>query len=374
LSNAFQSAGYPRFSERRSHPRHHVLLSCIELENENGGIILDICEDGLSMQVVNALADDPFTQLRFQLSQSNVWVEIKGRIAWVSASKRTAGVQFVDLSQEARILLEEWISSNSYSATTSSENAFSENVPQMSAVPARNEEASPGSSSETENPGLVDEKTSEDWMTKGLAGVPRTEAKDADASETPGKNARRLATENVSDATGLGLPFFSQEGASENGMARHEWISNSSRKRQRIKLSAAVVLLLSTFGFLGYHVRRAVNGQQSRQVIAPRSVSGASSSSPLAAVTSSFDAKRSLDAPGFILQVGAMKHEENAEALAASLRQKNFPAFVIEPGTNTLYRVAVGPYSDVDSTLKDKEALRSQGFETIRTRWNPEAQ
>jgi cell division septation protein DedD len=69
-----------------------------------------------------------------------------------------------------------------------------------------------------------------------------------------------------------------------------------------------------------------------------------------------------------------MRHEENAEALAELLRQNDFPAFVIEPGANPLYRVAVGPYSDVDSALKVKEALKRHGFDTIRTKWNPAPQ
>jgi len=69
-----------------------------------------------------------------------------------------------------------------------------------------------------------------------------------------------------------------------------------------------------------------------------------------------------------------MTHEENAAALAESLQQKNFAAFVSRHENDRFYRVLVGPFSDVDSTLKIKEQLKNQGFEAFRTPWNPSAQ
>jgi cell division septation protein DedD len=54
---------------------------------------------------------------------------------------------------------------------------------------------------------------------------------------------------------------------------------------------------------------------------------------------------------GFVLQVGAMTHKENAEALAEALQRRNFPAFVSRREADGFYRVVVGPCTDVDSTL-----------------------
>ncbi len=61
------------------------------------------------MQVAKSLGDDAYLQLRFQLSQSTDWVETRGRIAWISASKRTAGVEFIDLSYQSLVLIKSWI-------------------------------------------------------------------------------------------------------------------------------------------------------------------------------------------------------------------------------------------------------------------------
>lgn len=69
-----------------------------------------------------------------------------------------------------------------------------------------------------------------------------------------------------------------------------------------------------------------------------------------------------------------MTHEENAEAPAESLQQKNFPAFVYRREYDRFYRVFVGPFNDVDSTLRVTEQLKEQGFEAFRTPWNSSAQ
>lgn len=89
------------------------------------------------------------------------------------------------------------------------------------------------------------------------------------------------------------------------------------------------------------------------------------------ATTPSVPSTFSLDAPGFILQVAAMKHEDNADALAKTLQGKNFPAFVFKRGSNPFYRVAVGAYSDPNSAHRVKDELKAQGFKSILKHWSP---
>jgi len=76
-----------------------------------------------------------------------------------------------------------------------------------------------------------------------------------------------------------------------------------------------------------------------------------------------------MDHSAFVLQVGAMVHEENANALANSLRQMNFPAFVFKSPTDRFHRVVVGPYNGVDATLRAKNQLEKRGFRSIRKEW-----
>lgn len=105
-----QSAGNLHTSERRLYPRRNVFFSRMQLEDDNGGIILNISERGLAMQAVRGLRDDPFPQMRFQFSQTQNWVETRGRIAWISASRNVAGIEFVGLADKARDQIKEWIS------------------------------------------------------------------------------------------------------------------------------------------------------------------------------------------------------------------------------------------------------------------------
>lgn len=57
------------------------------------------------------------------------------------------------------------------------------------------------------------------------------------------------------------------------------------------------------------------------------------------------------------VQVAAVTKQEDAEALVAALRRKNYPVFVPpSPSSDNLYHVQVGPFAE----LKDAEAMKSK--------------
>jgi DedD protein len=66
-----------------------------------------------------------------------------------------------------------------------------------------------------------------------------------------------------------------------------------------------------------------------------------------------------------MLQVAAVLHQEDALALAEALQQKKFPAFVITPGADKLYRVQVGPYADNQAASIARQQLEAKGFKSI---------
>jgi cell division septation protein DedD len=47
------------------------------------------------------------------------------------------------------------------------------------------------------------------------------------------------------------------------------------------------------------------------------------------------------------------------------LQQKKFPAFVIPPGADKLYRVQVGPYADNSTATNVRQELEAKGFKSI---------
>ncbi len=99
----------PDVVERRIHARQPVrAIGYVQLDESNGGIILNINEGGFAVFAVAALMDDHLPHIRFQIPQSNEWIEASGNIIWRSESKKLAGVRFSDLSEYARGQIREW--------------------------------------------------------------------------------------------------------------------------------------------------------------------------------------------------------------------------------------------------------------------------
>jgi hypothetical protein len=340
------------------------------LKDDNGGIVLDISEQGLAMQAVKSLEDDTYTQLRFQLSQSNHWVETLARIAWISASKQTAGVEFIDLSYESLIFIKTWISSTASPNAREEENAILDSVIPPKSALTLDEPANVTSIPESATTDLVVEELVQELITEDLAAMlPRVEAKDAGGASgnASGDNECRTPGENVSPTNGLDLTLHLPDVRSDGLLANNELPGVESKPRRYVGLLVGVALLLSVLISLGYSLRKAANGQFDEK---------ATSSEKLAEVPSN-NSTNSIIAPrkpgassnaGFILQVAAMKDEKSAILLADLLRQKGFPAYVFKPAAQIFYRVLAGPYSDADSAAKVEEELRKQGFEAIRKR------
>lgn len=78
------------------------------------------------------------------------------------------------------------------------------------------------------------------------------------------------------------------------------------------------------------------------------------------------DSPRATQSPGgYTLQVIAVRRRADAMDLARRLQKKKFPAFVLSPQGNKLYRVQVGPYADQKSAEAAKKGLENAGFRAI---------
>ena len=104
----------------------------------------------------------------------------------------------------------------------------------------------------------------------------------------------------------------------------------------------------------------------------PGAQSAPPSGTPKPAATPSRAAKPSSGADGslipkgaIMLQVAAVLHQDDALALAQALQQKKFPAYVIPPGADKLFRVQVGPYSDNQTASAARQQLEANGFKSI---------
>jgi outer membrane biosynthesis protein TonB len=99
-------------TDRRSHARRQIqALAYVDLGEDNGGLVLNLGEGGLGVRSAVGMAADVLPKIRFQMPQSLVWVEATGRIAWTGDSKRMAGIEFIDLPEDAGNQIRKWMAS-----------------------------------------------------------------------------------------------------------------------------------------------------------------------------------------------------------------------------------------------------------------------
>lgn len=97
-------------TSRRLEVRYSLAgISYVDLGEDNGGVILNICEGGVSLQSVYPLSENRFLRLRFKLPGSNVWIKVNGQIVWLSESKKHAGICFMDMEESVRTAIRNWL-------------------------------------------------------------------------------------------------------------------------------------------------------------------------------------------------------------------------------------------------------------------------
>jgi TonB family protein len=113
MSNTPAYTDYPAYpSERRHHIRRQLSgLAYLDIGPDNGGIALNLSEEGMAFQAVGPLDSWTSVSLRIQVPHSRMRIEIPAQIVWLSESNRQAGVRFVDVPPEGRTQIEEWLRS-----------------------------------------------------------------------------------------------------------------------------------------------------------------------------------------------------------------------------------------------------------------------
>jgi cell division septation protein DedD len=339
--------------ERRQHQRlvpNAPLF--ISLDDSKSGLLLDLCEGGLAVASLVPRTLDEVVSLAFDLPESIGRIEAKAKITWTRDSGHLTGVHFVELDDASHQQLSEWISTGTNLRLAPLQEAVEPVIvtrstyAQVDAIPE-----------DTRDKDAVDLRES------------MREAEPVIETELEGKNPEPSLTVERERA---------------------------GKSRYTVELFLAVVVLSSALIFLGYQMGTTGASRQSREVTSAPKVTEASSNSEVVsaaalpepvATTAPAPARTTARTPaptrtanptgpsmdsGVVLQVGAMKVEDNAAAMAQELRKKKFPAVVFRHGNDKLYRVAVGPYSDADSTAKVKEQLEKEGFKPLLQRWAKE--
>jgi hypothetical protein len=100
------------YSERRRSFRQKVHAPAFAIfDGVTGGMILDLSQEGMSMQSAAAVEPHRTVKMRLDVVDPALLLETTGYIAWADALGR-AGVRFSDLPNEGRQRLDEWLTTN----------------------------------------------------------------------------------------------------------------------------------------------------------------------------------------------------------------------------------------------------------------------
>jgi len=345
-------------ADRRVHFREKVLLSELHLKDGNRGIILNISEHGLALQSARILDTNSNLQLRFQLSQSPKWIEAEGSATWISASKHAAGVEFIDLSEDALIAIKNWMFTV---ASLNAEDELEMNVsaatlPQDSAT-ASDVQPPPGETTESLAQLLAEYVIGE--------GADEGRGKGVESSEHPAE---------IAIEPGIPEPIIPELGIPEPDFPPKPMVGERTGEAAQwpARIAWALWAAIVVCGFIfGLHLRP-VNSQSHEQTTGGQRAEIISSEPPNAVAPVRKPAapgpSTSPDDFGFVLQVAAMQSESSALAIADVFRAKNLSVFVMKPAARNLYLVLIGPYGDSASAATARAKLKSKGFDAIQRR------
>ncbi len=100
----------PRTRTPRRVARHRVAgLMYLDLGSGNGGFPINISEDGMGFQGVSPLEQDQEICVKFKLDGVADLVTAKAKVVWLTETRKGGGLQFIDLPEDSRRQINEWI-------------------------------------------------------------------------------------------------------------------------------------------------------------------------------------------------------------------------------------------------------------------------
>jgi cell division protein FtsN len=382
MTALFESNANAPATDRRSCGRQRVLFSSVVLSENNCGRVLNISPRGLALQTDTELVGEEFP-FRFKFSPSLAWVQAKGRVAWRNDSKNVVGIEFTGLTDEVQRQIQTWmdwkkeLNNPSGNGTAAAESTGNERL------------------------GLRDPTETVENLTngEGVSGPsPRVPIASSDAVDLNPQSQNLQTAAEVSESETLFPPESveqpgNQARLSQSAYVREQLETNDFGEgsehtvESSKRLNVVVLVLVLVLGFWVVLIRhhysqKASNGPQTPLPVAQATVPAANLS---ATTTASKAAPPAVNPPtpsvpstsrkpgpqgrAFVVQAGAMVDQENANALAASLRELSFPAFVIKLPTDRFHYVFVGPYDSKSSAIETQNQLEEKGYKCFQREW-----
>lgn len=198
LKNTLTSDSSVQTADRRQHARVQVRsVMYLELDQDNGGLITNLSEGGIAIQCAEPIAGDLFSAMRFRLPRSDKWIDAKGKLAWLGKSTKEAGIQFLELNEQARLQIQNWVQAAASGPGMAIEQGGFKVLFEAEPPPARaSEPLSAGESSEIDSM-FPSEKSLPPTSVSGS----RRRARIAAEPESPLSNANELALTHSSPET-----------------------------------------------------------------------------------------------------------------------------------------------------------------------------
>jgi len=284
----------------------------VSLGESEAGLIFDVGEGGLSVRGLVPKRQHYPIPIAFDLPEGNAPVYAWVGIAWTNDSKNRTGLRFVKVAERTQQRLKTWVGSKVYTTTldTADRASVEKDFPSMNSIV-----------------------------------IPL-----------------QAPTKSVSEAADVAP----------------ERPSRLSKLRRQLMLLMAVAILCPGFFLLGHYAQGIMESQRPRDVVVVPKANEAPSRGEVVSANAAgtkppaLPSRIDLNKPGFVLQVGAMSQEDNADALAVALNRKKFPAFAYKRSNDRFYKVAVGPYPDLPSSNQVKDELQRENYEALLRRWSPE--
>lgn len=325
----------------------------VSLGRTRRGFLCDLSEGGIALDGFLPQNPGEILPLAFRLPDGGEVVEAIAQVVWTCDSRHRTGVRFVELADRTREQIKQWLSGHVFML-----------------------EAEPSEDAE---------KTMEDRRDRRSSSV---------LAAAGGHEPLRVA---MTTAEAQAIP--SVPGETDYPLSGPKKMGDHYQTTYPFGPVLSALALCAVFVGLGYYLPNMVIGPKTRaaQQIAEfsklhpvpsvsavsdglktdqgnrpeQSTLGAPVKATVAASTESTARARneeSAKGSGFVLQLAAMTHKENADALVETLRKKNFPAFVRGRTGDRFYRVDVGPYPDVAYTRGVEDELKGSGFGTALER------
>ena len=104
-------SGRANKAERRAHPRRAVSprLYVVLYGANSDGVLYDVSEGGAALDILGSQPEGEYIVVDFEMAEIGRQFEAKARITWRDEAGKKVGLHFVDLPEESRNQLKDWL-------------------------------------------------------------------------------------------------------------------------------------------------------------------------------------------------------------------------------------------------------------------------